>query len=100
MEVVDKGQVVGQLPPRRIRRHALLEQPDGQVCASRPVGRLKRKKHGAETIRDQEMRIECRGEIEQRIDEFKAPAPIAVLQIAPVMLNGPDPVDVGSQRVK
>ena len=54
------------------RGESLLEQRDRLIRASRPVRRRHRQEDRAEPIRDVEMRVERRREIEQRLEQLEA----------------------------
>ena len=99
MPVIDEADVVVVLPFVGIRLHAFLEQRNRQFRPAGAAGIRLRQKDGAEAVRHHEVRIERRGEIEERIQQRIALRRLRMKPVVAVMLNRPDPVDVSQQRV-
>ena len=84
----------------RLGGNPLLEEGDRLIGAAGAArGRLAQE-DGAEAIGDGEEGIQSGREIEQRLEELVLAATAAREAIAAVVLDGPDPVDVGRKRVE
>ncbi len=92
--VMHEADVMQILPAVRLRGHGLAEQTDRQIRSPGSTRLFLREKECAEPVGDAEIRIEGRGQIEQRVQQVVRPVgPIRQARSA-VMLNGADPIQI------
>ena len=81
-------------------RDALLEQADGEIGAAGSArGRL-RQEDGAETVGDDEARIQRRREVQERIEVLERPRPGRAQPGRAEVLDGAHPVEVRGEHVE
>ena len=98
MPVIDEADVVVVLPPPGRGCDALLEQGHPQIGTARTAGIRFGQEDGAEAIRHVEVRIERRGEIEKRIEQFVPLRRVLMEPVVAVVLQRAHPVHVRQDR--
>jgi hypothetical protein len=96
---MDERDVVVVLPLRRLRRDALPQERNRLVRTPRAPRVGFAQEDRAEPVRDREVRIERRRDVEQRVQQLVPPRLVGET-IAAVVLQRADPVDIGGQRVE
>src|SRR5215813_1961785 len=98
MPVVDETQILHVLPLVRLRRQALPQERDGEIRATRTVGERFAQEDRAEPVRNAEIRIERRREVEQRVQQRVRAGVLGWREtLLAEVLERPDPVEVGGQ---
>jgi hypothetical protein len=89
------------LPLLRHRDDRFAQERHGLVGTSGPAGIALAQEDRPEPVRDVEVRIQRRGEVQQRVEQLVLrPGNRAGQPIAAIMLERADPVDVGGQRIE
>jgi hypothetical protein len=89
-----------KLPPRRIGRQSFLEQRDRLVRPARPIGWREREEDRAESICDEKVGVEGGRDVQERLEQFEPACAVAVLVVAPVVLDRADPIDIRHETVE
>src|ERR1700690_1547736 len=95
--VVNEAQLVVEMPIFRIVPNPLLYQIDGSLRHSSAVRRLRGKKIASVLIGHNQFWIEGRGDFQQRREQLVARG--SRVMLAPEILYGSRPIDVGQQAV-
>ena len=93
--VIHEPEILHELPFVRLRREPFLQQRDREIGAPGAARRRLAEKDRAEPVRDAEVRIERRRQIQQRVEErVRAHVRRRRQPLAPEVLQRADPVDV------
>ena len=99
--VMDEADVVVELPLRWLRRQPLPQQRLGEIGTPRTTRLRLTEEDGAEAIRDVEIRVQRRRQVEQRVKDPVVPIAGGARQpLAAIVLDAADPVEIGRERVE